>query len=49
MALSKHDEEKLHAMISRATEKFVGNEDPELSQSALSCIVKGYDRRKTES
>ena len=49
MALSNDDEEQLYLMISKAVENFLGQAMPELSKSALASIVKGYDRKKTES
>ena len=49
MSLSRREEEDLLYMIDKAVYKFIGNEDSDLAKSALNCIVKGYDRRKTES
>ena len=49
MALSKREQEDLHSMIDRAVYKFLGRDEADLAKSALNCIVKEYDRRKTES
>lgn len=49
MYLSRRDEDDLLYMIDKAVYKFLGNEDNALAKSALNCIVKSYDRRKTES
>lgn len=43
------DNEDLRGMIDKAVRRFVGEENPKLVGTALNCIVKGYDRRKTES
>lgn len=47
-SLSSRDKEELCSMIDKAVIKLVGHDNPDLTTSALNCILKGYDRKKTE-
>jgi U4/U6 small nuclear ribonucleoprotein PRP3 len=47
MALSKKDVEELKPLIDRTVSKFLGFSEPTLVTAAVSCLEKGYDKRKT--
>ncbi len=46
-ALSRKDVEELKPVIDRTVSKFLGFSEPTLVAAAVSCLEKGYDKRKT--
>ena len=47
--MTTKEQEDLRNHVERAVRKFLGQDDSGLVHTALNCIGKGYDRRKTES
>lgn len=47
MALTKKDFDDLKPLVDRTVSKFLGFSEPTLVTAAVSCLEKGYDKRKT--
>jgi len=47
MALSRKEVDEIKPLIDRTVIKFLGFSEPTLATAAISCLEKGYDKRKT--